>query len=149
LAFLRNKWTITAMLFACWALAASFMAAYYWLQYNDIEDRISGVLIYVNIGIDYGNGTRIFHNNTKALTGATLFDVTKQVSNVTYQVSLYGTEVVSIDSVNKQGSFGWTYWMWNSTSLSWSIVWESADAYKVTDSETFMWYYQSGFNLPQ
>lgn len=136
------------MLFACWGLTASFLAGYYWLQYKDIVDRISGVLISVNIGIDYGNGTRTLHNNTKTVTGATLFDVTKQVSNVTYQVGVWGTEVVSINNLSKQGSFGWTYWIWNSTSRSWSIVWENADNYMVTNEETFMWYYQNDFNPP-
>jgi len=136
------------MLFACWGLAASFFAGYYWLQYKDVVDRISGVLISVNIGIDYGNGTRTSHNTTKTVTGATLFDVTKQVSNVTYQVGVWGTEVVSINNVSKQGSFGWTYWIWNSTSLAWSIVWENADKYRVTNEETFMWYYQNDFNPP-
>ena len=148
MAFIRNKWMIIAMLLACWALAASFTAGYYWLKYADIEDRIGGVLIYVNIGIDYGNGTRTFQNDTKTLTGATLFDVTKQVSDVTYQVGMFGTEVISIDNVSKQGSFGWTYWIWNSTSQVWSIVWENADAFKVANRETFMWYYQNAFNPP-
>lgn len=136
------------MLLACWALVASISAAYYWLQYRDVSDRISGVLIYVNIGVDYGNGTRTSYNNTKTLTGETLFDVTKQVSNTTYQTGAWGTEVTSINDVRKQGSFGWTYWIWNGTNRSWSIVWENADQYKVTNGDTFMWYYQNDFNPP-
>ena len=136
------------MLLACWALVASFSAAYYWLQYRDVLDRIGGVLIYVNTGVDYGNGTRAWYNNTKTLTGETLFDVTKQVLNVTYQTSTLGTEVISINNVRKQGSFGWTYWIWNGTSSSWSIVWENADEYRVANGETFMWYYQNSFNPP-
>jgi hypothetical protein len=137
------------MLFALWALTASFLAGYYWLQHTDIRNRIGGAMIYVNVGIDFGNNTRIWHNDTKAITGATLFDVTKQVANVTYDVNpMFGTEIVSIDGVNKQGSFGWTYWIWNSTSQPWSILWENADNYLVANKETFMWYYQSGFNPP-
>ncbi len=136
------------MVFVCWALVASLVAGYYWLQYNDVVYRIGGVLIYVDIGIDYGNGTRTFCNDTKVLTGATLFDVTKQISNMTYQVGAYGTEVISINDVYKQDNFGWTYWIWNSTSVSWSIVWENADAYRVANGETFMWYYQDAFNPP-
>lgn len=136
------------MLLGLWALIASFMAGYYWLQYADLYNRIGGVLIYVNVGIDYGNETRIWHNSTKALTGATLFDVTKQVANITYYVSVYGTEVTSINGVSKQDSYGWTYWLRNSTSNSWEIVWESVDSYLIANGETFMWYYQSGFDPP-
>jgi len=136
------------MFFALWALTASFLAGYYWLQHSDIRNRIGSAMIYVNVGIDYGNNTRTWHNDTKAITGATLFDVTKQVANVTYNVGMYGTEIISINGVRKQGSFGWTYWILNSTSQSWSILWENADNYLVTNRETFMWYYQNGFNPP-
>ena len=144
----KNRWLTISLLLACWALVASFAAGYYWIQYTDVVNRIGGVLIYVNVGIDYGNDTRTFHNDTKALTGNTLFDLTRQVSNVTYQVGAYGTEVISINGVSKKDSFGWTYWIWNSTSQSWSIVWENADAYRITNGETFMWYYQNAFNPP-
>lgn len=148
MAFLKNKWIIYSMVLASWALIASFLAGYYRLQYADIENRIGGVLIYVNVGVDYGNHTRTTYNDTKTLTGATLFDVTKQVANVTYQVGMMGTEVLSINNVSKNGSFGWTYWIWNATSQSWLIVWENADTYKVASEETFMWYYQNDFNPP-
>ncbi len=133
------------MLVAVWALLASFLAGYYYLQYSDVSNRVGGALIYVNIGVDYGNGTRVFSNDTRTVTGATLFDVTKQTFNVTYQVGVYGTEVTSIDGVAKvPNEVGWTYWVWNSTSSSWAIVWEGADNYKVASRETFMWYFQSG-----
>lgn len=136
------------MVMACWALIASLVAGYYWVQYTDVATRIGGLLIHVNIGVDYGNGTRTFANNTKTVTGATLFDVTKQTFNITYGVGLYGTEVLSINNLAKQGAYGWTYWLWNGTAYSWSIVWANADNYLVANDETFMWYYQSEFNPP-
>jgi len=145
-----NKWTIAVLLFAAWALAASFIAGHYWLRYNDVQTRIGGIMIYVNIGVDYHNGTRMWYNETKALTGQTLFDVTKHVSDVNYEVNVvWGLEVTSIGGVKKQGGFGWTYWIWNSTAGSWSILWDNADSYQVTNAETFLWYYQdASFNPP-
>lgn len=146
--FLRNRWVLLSMLLACWALIASFLAAYYWVQGADIRNRVAGVLISVDLGVDYGNGSRIWQNNTKGLTGQTLFDVTKQVANVTYQTGMWGTEILSINGVSKQGAFGWTYWVWNSTDHSYSIVWENVDKHLVANEETYMWYYQNSFNPP-
>ena len=136
------------MVLALWAVIGSFVASYYWLQYTDTVNRIGGEMIYVGIGVDYGNGTRAWYNDTRVVSGATLFDVTKQVTNVAYQVGVYGTEIISINGVSKGGSYGWTYWIWNSTSKLWSIVWENADIYRVANKETFMWYYQNSFNPP-
>ena len=144
----KNKWKAFTLLLTCGVLVSSFFAGYYWIKYTDIIDRISGTIIYTNIGVDYGNNTRTFYNDTKALAGATLFDVTKQACNMTYNVTPYGTEVTSINGVSKQGSFGWTYWVLNATENKWNIVWENADVYRVVGGETFMWYYQNGFNSP-
>lgn len=149
MAVLKNRWVILSMLLACWSLTATFLAGYFWYRYTDIENRIVSGLIYVSLGIDYGNGTREWHNDTKAFGGETLFDVTKRVANVTYEISLYGTQVTAINNVSKQRSFGWTYWVLDGMNQTWSIVWDNVDAYKLADQETFMWYFQNGFNPPE
>lgn len=150
MAFLKNKWAMVAVIFASLSLVTSLLAGHYWLQYTDLLNRFGGVVIQANLGVDYGNGTRIWSNKTKTISGATLFDMTKQSFNVTYNVGLYGTEVTAISNVTKQGSFGWTYWVWNSTGTepSWSIVWANADTYRVADKETYLWSYQDNFNPP-
>ena len=149
LSIVKNKWAIVAVILAFVALAASLTAGYYYLQYNDIKERTGGVLIYVNVGFDYGNNTRTYYNDTKALTGETLFDVTKQVANVYYQVSAYGTYITGINGVNATSSgYGWTYFSWNSTGNTWSMSLLGVDSYYVTNGQTFLWYYQNGFNLP-
>jgi hypothetical protein len=53
-------------------------------------------------------------------------------------VGIMDTEVLSNNDVSKKESFGWTYWIWDGGSQSWSIMWENADRYKVTSEETFM-----------
>lgn len=134
------------MLVTCWALLASLVAGYYQLQYNDILTRIGGVPIYVTAGVDYGNGTRAFYNNTKTSTGTSLLDVTRQVMNVTYQVSPLGTFVTSINDVSMRPPFNWVWWLWNGTELQWLNEWISASKYKVANGETFLWHYSGGMD---
>lgn len=141
---------MVAVIFASLALVTSLLAGYYWLQYTDLLRRTSGAVIEVSIGVDYGNRTRTWSNGTKAISGSTLFDVTKRNFNVTYDPGPY---VTGINNVSQQGSFGWTYWIWNSTGTegSWSIVWANADVYRVADKEIYLWYlmdYQGNFTSP-
>ena len=139
------------MFMIVWALIASFLAAYYYFQYDDFSNRVAGALIFVNVVVDFGNGTRIFSNDTETIISATLFNVTKQAFNVGYNVTDSGIEVTAINGVEKTGGaggYGWTYWIWNSTESSWSIVWESAAVHEVANEETYMWYYQNSFNSP-
>ncbi len=131
----------------CGALLGAFAAGFYYYQYEDLRSRISGVLIYVNIGIDYGNLTRVWHNNTETLSGATIFDVTKHVANVNYTVDISGTYITAINGFGEQGSYGWTFWMWNSTSKTWFYP-GGVDKYVLVGNEVIMWYYQNSFSVP-
>ena len=148
MSILKNKWLIIAVACLCGALLGTLAAGFYYYQYEDLRSRISGVLTYVNVGIDYGNLTRVWHNHTEALSGATLFDVTKHIADINYNVSAWGTEITAINGRAKQGSYGWTYWVWNGTSSSWSIVWAGVDKYLIVGNEIFMWYYTDSFEPP-
>ncbi|HEY4674583.1 MAG TPA: hypothetical protein VIH48_00860 [Candidatus Bathyarchaeia archaeon] len=148
MAFLKNKWAMLSMLVLLWAMVASLTAGYYWFQYNDTFNRIGGVSISVNVGIDYGNQTRTWNNSTKALTGMTLFKVTKDVANITYGTSVgFGAYVESINGLGSSGAYGWVWWKWDE-GLNWTMISISADAYAVADNETFLWYYASGWPPP-
>lgn len=137
------------MLFLLWGLIASFLASYYWLQYNDVINRIGGVSIYVNVGIDYGNHTRTWFNDTKALTGMTLFKVTKSTLNITYDtVAGFGVYIESINGLAWNATHGWVWWKWDTGMLNWTRIDISPDAYAVADNETFLWYYENGWPPP-
>jgi len=149
LAVLKNRWAVVSMLLACWALTASFVATYYWLQYNDVQNRIGGITIYISVGADYGNSTRVWYNNTKALTGITLFKVTKDAFETIYDsVAGYGVYVKSINGVSSNTTHGWVWWRFDLGSQSWRLVEIASDSYAVADGETFLWYYETGWPPP-
>jgi hypothetical protein len=68
LAFLKNKWALAAIGVLCWAIAASLVSGYYYYQYSDLVARLEKSKATINLGIDYGNGTRVWYNETKGLT---------------------------------------------------------------------------------
>jgi len=142
--FLKNRWILFSMLLASWALIASFFAGYYWLQYSDIVNRIGGIPIYANFGVDYGNNTRLWNNNTKTLTGVTLFKATRSLWNMTYETgSGFGVYVSSINGVASNSTHGWVWWKWDTLTNNWAFIGISADAYAVADNETLLWYYEN------
>ena len=146
---MNRKWMAISLLLLSWALAASMVSGYYWLQYTDTANRISGVLITVNIAVDYGNSTRQWYNGTKALTGMTFFAVSRNVLNITYQTSTgYGAYVQSINRLEAEGTFGWIWWRWNTQAGNWTLGETSADMIYVAPDETFIWYYESGSTWP-
>lgn len=145
---LRNRWVILSVALLVVALLSSLAAGFYYYQYEDLRSRIAGKLEHLNIGIDYGNTTRIWFNQTEALSGATLFDVTKHIANINYTVESWGTYVTGINGKFAQGENGWTYWMRNGNSTGWELVMEGVDKYVIVGNEVFMWYYGIMFNSP-
>ncbi len=146
---MKKKSVTAILLLLCWAVAASLASGYYWLQYTDTVNRISGVLIYVNLGVDFGNGTRQWYNDTRALTGMTLFGLSRTLLNVTcVTYPGFGAYVDSIFGLTAHDLTGWSWWRWNSQASNWTNGDISCDSYLIAPSEIFMWYYATGYPPP-
>lgn len=146
---LDRKWTIVVLLLLCWAITASLISGYYWLRYEDTVRRISGVLISLNVGVDFGNSTRRWFNDTKALTGMTFFSVSRSILNMTYRTSSgYGAYVDSIEGLTAEGMYGWVWWKRNGQNGNWTFGEASSDTFLVAPNETYLWYYESGSPWP-
>ena len=139
--FLRNKWSLAALVMLCWAILGSFTTGYYCYQYNNLKTRIQGTFIIMNIGIDYGNNTRVWFNDTQALSGMSLFEITTHVMNVTYSANpTLGVSIESINGVENAYPYWWMWWKRDGTDWLFGEV--GADSYIVTDGETILWYYE-------
>lgn len=147
MSLLSNRWSLAALVVLCWALIASSVAGYYYMMYSQLEEsykkvvsRVEGTLITVNLGIDYGNGTRVWFNGTDILIGMTLFDVTKKLTNLSYSVTAQGVFVNSINGVENAYPYYWMWWSWNGSE--WSLGEVGADSYTLKDGDILLWYYQ-------
>jgi hypothetical protein len=139
--FLRDKWSLTALVILCWALIASLTTGYYYYQYNNLNSRLQGAFITVNLGLDYGNNTRVWFNKTQALSGMSLFDITTHLTNATYSAdTVFGASIESINGVENSYPFWWMWWRWNSTGWLFGEV--GIDNYIVSNGETILWYYE-------
>jgi hypothetical protein len=142
--FLKNKWILVAMAVLCWALSASFTATYYYYEYGDLSSKVKGIIITANLGIDYGNGTRRWFNETRIKAGSTLLDLTELVASVNYSESSSGAFMNSINGVSGSSKY-WFWWMYSSST--WTLGPVGCDKYIVGDNETLFWYLEGG-SLP-
>ncbi|MBC7131291.1 DUF4430 domain-containing protein [Candidatus Bathyarchaeota archaeon] len=135
---LGNKWALASVVLLCWAIAASLLSVYYYYQYSDLAARVGEVTI--NLGIDYGNGTRIWYNGTK---GSTLYDA---MVNAGWEIKStdYGVMGLYINAINglEESASDYKYWGWWSwTDFGWSHGGTACDKYVPSPGETILWYY--------
>ena len=125
-----------------WALLASLLAGYYYYSYNDVLSKTQKPIHYVNVGVNYANGTPVkWFNGTAVLAGETLLNATSRVAKVEYTVwAGSGAFVDSIDNLTNIGSYYWLWWMY--TTYGWTQGQVASDRYIVGDDETYYWYYE-------
>jgi len=112
---------------------------------------IAGGRIHVNIGIDFGNGTRIWFNSTELRLGDTLFNATVKVIGVDYSVmQQLGVFINAIGGVsNNPGKLMyWIWWYWDSEIGEWRLGSVGCDRYVLSDGSTVIWVYESVAQWP-
>jgi hypothetical protein len=139
-------WAAAALL--CTTLAGGAASLYYYSRYTQLEaeyretlDELELLTIKVNIMIDYGNGTAVWHNATRVGLTETLLNATLQVADVQYTVTEFGAFVDAIDGVSGVESH---YWIWYRLDGGWQMGPVGSDQYRLHDGDVVAWIY-TGF----
>jgi len=133
-----------------WASTATGFAAYYYINFQDLLTVIGGAPIKVDVLIDYGNGTREWHNGTVLFANSTVFDallsVTKNVKFDVYpSLGVLVTEINGVKNVgNVTSGMAWMWYYWEKESWNWGP--EACDKYilgKLGPHSIILWNYTS------
>jgi len=146
---IRRTFTFFALALIVWALVASSIAGYYYYQYNILFGKTRKI-IDIDIGVNYGNGTVKWFNDTKAKTIDTLFEVTIRVATVNYTGYMgTGVFVTAINGVANPHLSSKHYWIWwTRTTEGWTTGPVGCDQYFVNNNETYYWYYEDTSTWP-
>ena len=146
----KNVWMWTTLVLVCALIMVSYTTIYYYNEYQKYQSLYGDTLeelkrfrnyIFVNILIDYGNGTKEWHNETLVPLGATLFDATRIISEPNYTKYSFGVFITSINGVGGDPNHYWLWFIWNSTSKSWEPGPVGCDSHILSEGETLSWVY--------
>lgn len=119
------------------------------LTAKELESFIGEItMISVNLCIDYGNDTRIWFN-VSATPGMTLFDLTRNLTNVEYDYYAWmepGHVLVnSINDVVPSPSEGkyWFWYYWDELNHKWVFGQVGCDAWILKNNGTYRWIYKA------
>ncbi len=132
-----------------WAVAASVVAANYYMlyeKYRSMYESLEKSVISVTIIIDYGNNTITYFNDTILTAGSTVFDALKRVASVNYTYDeRYGVFIVAINGVENNVDIPGHWWMWyiyDREKGSWTLGPVACDKYTLHDGDIVLWKYE-------
>jgi len=148
---------LSAILLALLILSSG-IAVYFYLdsaeahrRYNYLLSELESVSLEVNLLIDYGNGSLVWHNKTILPIGATLLNATLKVSSVEYIGSDMGVFVTGIDGVGtkivKKGYY-WLWWRFDKARGEWVLGETAADHYILQRGDILAWVYEDASTYP-
>ena len=123
----------------------SLVAGYYYMKFQylaKILEECQNYVLHVNICIDYGNGTLVWHNNTIVPVGCTLLNATKIVAEVTATQYDWGYSVDAINGVHSNSTHFWIWYHWDNETKDWKYGEVASDQYVLSDEETVRWRYE-------
>jgi hypothetical protein len=114
-----------------------------WSRYLSLKPA-SGSLYAADVLIDFGNGTREWHNNTQVQPGWNMYVETVVLSSGDLQAQWYPQYqehlVTGIDGVSDSQTMSWFLWTYNGTA-SWRTAQVGADDLPVYNGSVFAWTY--------
>lgn len=142
-------WMWLCVALFCSVATTSMLTVYYYGEnlryqtlYQDTLGDLKAVSIQVSVVINYGNGTKEWHNNTRVPIGISLLNATRMVAEVNYTPGQWGAFVNTINNVGGEHGRYWFWYYWNSSS-QWETKWVASDAYILHHEDIVSWVYVS------
>jgi len=146
----KRTFVFVTLALLVWSMAATGFAGYYYTQYTNVKkafEESESLIIQIDILMDYGNGTRIWHNQTMLVAGSTVFDALLTITNdVQFQTSAFGVFVTSINGVENVAEdttgFAWLWYYWDAEKSEWTSGPVGADQYVLNPDGVIAWCYE-------
>jgi len=174
----KRTFTYVALGLLVWAISGTLVAGYYLTQYNiyyneyknlantldDLSNSLSdlsgglgniskvmeSISLKVNILISYGNGTKIWQNNTALPLASTAFTAILAIADIKY--TDYGGDlgilVTAINGLANNSTHGWLYWYWDAENSVWMLPEYSSVKYILHRGDVIAFTYESYMTWP-
>ena len=153
----EGTWRLLAVVSVAGLVMASYGTAYFYEQSASIQSdndylrvRLSTVSYKVNVGVDFGNGSRVWFNGTYVPVGSSVFNATfiSTGGRMTSQVYRFGNVssvfVMGILGVSGSSTAFWLWYHFDNSSRGWVEAPVGANSYLATEGGTYLWNFTRG-----
>lgn len=158
----ENSWKTTSIVLLAVLIIVGMAALVLYTRLGDSEQRyqdtvksLDGVTYSINLQMNYGNGTKVWLNNTRIPIGFNLLNETLLVTNGRMKTTYYPQyQAYYINSINGVGgdpakpSWAWITWHYNEQTGKWETYEAGADRVYPKNGDIIAWYYEDTSNYP-
>ena len=147
----RRVFTYLALALLVWAVSSTAIAGYYFNQYStyrteylDLTKEMEFVSLRANVFVSYGNGTRVWHNDTALPINSTGLTAIQKVAEPKIEDwGELGLLVTSIDGLSGNSTHGWFFWFRETGKVDWTFSEVSCAKHFLHRGDTIAFTYQS------
>lgn len=134
-------------------LLEEFHEIYNLLTLRELSIAVSETIkLTVSIGIDYGNGTLRWHNETEVPAGFTLFQLTQEIAKINYTYYQFAKPGhILVDSINDKEAYtaadfsegwSWIWYYWDDDEKDWVSGLTGCDAWMLEEGGIYRWKFE-------
>lgn len=126
-------------------------------RYDDVIDSLDKISFSTDLMFNYGNGSKIWYNNTRLPLGIDLYNATLLISNgnmnSTYYPEYKSHFITAIDGVGVFGDpekmyWSWISWYYDDVLGEWLSHDVSSDMVFPSEGDILAWYFEDTSNYP-
>ena len=126
-------------------------------RYDDVIESLDKISFSTDFMINYGNGSKIWYNNTRLPLGIDLYNATLIICsgnvNSTYYPEYKSHFITSIDGVGvfddpEKMYWSWIAWYYDGVLGKWISYDVSSDMVYPNDGDILSWYFEDTSNYP-
>jgi hypothetical protein len=153
----ESTWKILAVVLLAGLVLTSYGAIYFYQEVSTLQSdnsylksRLGSVSETVDIGVNFGNGTTLWYNDTYVPVGASVYNATYAATGgrvTTESFTLGNVTEAFVTGVLGVQSTSTSYWIWyyfDSASSSWTEATVGAGEFLGVQGGVYLWNFTSG-----
>ena len=108
-----KKSLIIITILLAWAIGATTTTVIYYNEFQKYYEKYQNLtqktIMRVSFGINYGNGTLVWYNDTPVINGSTVYEALLLIADVNATTTPFGVYVRGINGVNDDPTHAWLY----------------------------------------
>ncbi|MGB9622938.1 MAG: hypothetical protein ACPL07_03735 [Candidatus Bathyarchaeia archaeon] len=144
----KQFWMWIAAFLLCTTIAGFYASIFFYTQAESAKANYEGLMkdlkeltTTIDMKIDYGNGTIVWHNGTMIPMNSSLLAATMRIGKVEYSIGDFGAFIISINGLKGDSNHFWSWSYFDRVEGDWVYGPVACDKWMLHNGDLICWTY--------